>query len=198
MRASIGISVVLLPLFAACGGSVEGSGGGATTSKTSTSSSTADGGSGGAGTGGGLPAGKCRSGADCKLPASCLPPGAGAGCGVCNTPPSPCMADGDCAAMGASAICEPAQCACNGEKVCVQGCVSSASCDPGQTCGPDHRCHTTVCAQQIDCTVNFLCPPVLNAHCERRTCTVDPECDVGYCVQGLCYEVPGDCTLPAP
>lgn len=196
MRASIGISVISLLALASCGGSVGGTGGNATTSKTTTSGSGGSGGSGGEGSGGGLPEGKCRTIADCKIGLeTCAPPGSPTGCGTCFMPPSQCTTDAEC---GGTMICETAHCACNGEKSCVEGCTSSAACGVGESCDADHRCHPVVCAQQIDCPVNFLCPPILSARCERRACKVDPECDVGYCVEGACYDVPGSCAAPVP
>lgn len=208
MRASIGTFMLValaggalaVSAFAGCGGTTVGTGGGATTSTTSTTGTggKSTGGSGGMGTGGGLPEGKCRLGEDCKGGEQCLPPGTPAGCGACITPPSQCTNDAECAAMGASTICDPAHCACQGEKTCQVGCTSSASCGVGETCEADHRCKPSICAQQIDCPVNFICPPTFNSRCERRTCKVDPECDVGYCVEGYCFDVPGNCTLPVP
>jgi hypothetical protein len=205
MRASIGtfmlVGIVLAgSSFAACGGTTVGTGGAATTSETTTTTSTGTGGTstgtGGAGDGGGLPVGKCRDAEDCKGGEQCLPPGTTPGCGTCIDPPNPCNADADCGAMGA--ICVPAQCACQGEKTCQPGCTSSSTCGVGETCEPDYHCRPSICAQQIDCPVNFLCPPTLNSRCERRTCKVDPECDVGYCVEGFCFDVPGNCTPPVP
>lgn len=197
MRASIGISVLVLVALAGCGGSVDGTGGSGTTTK-SGEGGKASGGSGGMGTGGSSEGGKCHKQLDCGNGETCLPPGSPDACGTCLVPPATCNSDAECAANGPASICEPAHCACSGQKSCTDGCTSSASCGVGESCEADHRCKPSVCAQQLDCPTNFLCPPVLDSRCTRRTCTVDPECDVGYCVEGFCYDVLGQCTPPVP
>lgn len=211
MRVWLGLSVITLAGFAplvGCssgGGGTGGAGGGTTsstttssTSSTSSSSSTTTTGTGGAGGGGGLPAGKCRTSADCSGGAQCAPPGAVMPCGNCYNGASECATDADCTAQSATAICDPIPCACSGQTKCMEGCTADAACGPGQSCGADHRCAPKSCAQQLDCPTNFLCPPVNQSHCERRTCSVDAECDVGYCVAGACFDMPGTCTLPVP
>ncbi|APR84640.1 Hypothetical protein A7982_09989 [Minicystis rosea] len=80
----------------------------------------------------------------------------------------------------------------------MAGCSTNADCSAGLACGTDHRCAPAVCAQQLDCPKNFLCPPVADAKCERKKCSVDPECDEGYCVEGSCFGDPGTCLKPAP
>lgn len=200
MHASYGISAALLTIALGfgCAGSTDTTTGGAGGKATSsgTGGATASGGNGGSG---GLPEGKCRASTDCKVMTDgCVPPGSKLPCGACFDPPDTCQSDADCAAGGPSSICETAQCACNGEKACTPGCTSAVTCGTGEDCGSDHRCAPRSCAQQLDCPINFRCPPVNNSHCERRSCKVDPECDQGYCVEGLCYDLLGDCTPPVP
>ncbi|MFT3766650.1 MAG: hypothetical protein QM820_14215 [Minicystis sp.] len=188
-----------LAAAAGCGSSTAGTGGAGGGTSSSSSSSTATVGSGGSGGNpNGLPEGKCRHGSDCKGGAQCLPPGQAMPCGTCFNGPDECGSDSECTATGPTAICDPVPCACSGQKHCVAGCSANTDCEPGKSCGADHRCAPSECAQQLDCPTNFVCPPIMQPKCERRKCSVDPECDVGYCVEGSCFDVPGTCILPAP
>jgi hypothetical protein len=172
-------------LAAACGGASMLETGG-----TSTSSA---GGTGSAG--GGLAHGQCRAMSDCKdstFTEVCLQPGAFLCGGPCDPmPPPTCAGDADCAAEGAAAICTVPPCACPKQPTCTQGCASDATCGAGETCGPTHRCAPTACVSASDCPVNFACA---EAACHRIVCTDDAPCN-GYCVDGLCFDTPGTCSM---
>lgn len=188
------LAAALLAIVAACdGGDGGGQGGaGATGGQGGAGASTGQGGAGGA-----LQPGQCRSDADCD-PASaesCFPPGASVGCGACLTPDMVCADDTECANPGE--ICEPAQCACNGEKTCVPGCVDASTCAVGEACEA-LRCVAKPCSGGADCPANFGC--VMNAIgmvCARLACADDAACD-GTCVLGSCHDMPGTCSPPVP
>lgn len=180
-------------VFSAC--SDGGTGGGTGTSSSSSSGQgTGGGGNGGGGQGGaGLMPGECRSDADCDGNAeSCLPPGVFPGCGACMNVDMPCTDDTMC--MGANEICEPAQCACGGEKVCKLGCLSNMECGIGQVCEM-LRCTGKPCVNDMDCPTNYACGQ--NQRCDRKACAADADC-LGFCVENFCYEQAGACVLPVP
>jgi len=138
----------------------------------------------------------CSSDAQCTTgTAFCAPPGASAGCGVCNMDPSDCAADADCKPHGATMICEPITCTCIGAKACVAGCTQDSQCGgPGLVCDlTSSRCVAKPCATDDQCPDNFHCG---GTACARTTCATDLDCD-GYCVNGACYEQTGQCTPPA-
>jgi hypothetical protein len=142
-----------------------------------------------------LAKGKCRGDGDCDPMRAerCLPPGAHPGCGACRKIPDPCFADADCKAMGASFICDPAQCACGGESECQMGCTKNGDCAFYQYCGPTSRCENAGCKKDADCPANFTCAQ----RCTRKACTSDGDCR-DWCVLGLCQEMPGSCMPPVP
>lgn len=188
-------AVALLAIVAACdGGDGGGQGGaGATSGQGGAGATTGQGGAGG----GGLQPGQCRSDADCN-PASaesCFPPGASPGCGACLIPDMVCADDTACTNPGE--ICEPAQCACNGEKTCVPGCADASTCAVGQACEA-LRCVAKPCAGAADCPDNFDCAAGASGmRCARRACMNDAGCD-GTCVLGSCHDMPGTCSPPVP
>jgi hypothetical protein len=186
MRNPLSFALLALPIVIAlltamgCSGGATGSSG--------------TGGAGGSGSGGSLPAGQCRSQQDCAGPqASCVAPGTPMGCGVCVVPPNTCLSDDACLQAGPTSICEPAECACSGQKVCTPGCTGDAECGPAEACTTGHRCEIKACAAAADCPDNFGCT---SGHCARKACSTDAECK-GTCVLGTCQEQPGYCQEPA-
>jgi hypothetical protein len=123
----------------------------------------------------------------------CQAPGESFGCPVCDTPLNACTADPQCADAGATAICEPASCACHGERTCVAGCSSDAQCPAGEVCGANHRCAAKPCSTDVACPTDFSCMP--GAGCQRKRCLRDADCSFA-CVKGACYDRPGTCVTP--
>lgn len=109
------------------------------------------------------------------------------------TPPETCQNDVDCPAQQ---ICEPGQCVCNGEKICLPGCGGNGDCAPHEACEA-LRCVGKPCVADPDCPANFACGPTAEPRCARKPCSADAEC-AGTCVLGACYEKPGACTPPVP
>lgn len=128
------------------------------------------------------------SGVECPV---CVAPG-GAACGGPPPPPAGCATDADC--LGATNyICEAAPCS---NRQCIAGCIADTDCAPSEVCGDDHRCAPAPCSGDADCHPNRVCSS--DGHCHRRSCTLSSECCTqsncgGYCVNNLCYEVPGTC-----
>jgi hypothetical protein len=144
------------------------------------------------------PGSACWSQADCMASnlsfLTCVAPGETTGCGACMTPAQTCVADSECAAQGATSICEVAVCACAGQKVCTPGC-ETRGCATWQTCGSDHRCAPKACSPgDSTCPADFACGSA--GGCARKSCTSDDECSVA-CVKGRCYDAAGVCRAPA-
>lgn len=188
---AIGVFAALLAGACSDGGTGGGTGGGSSSSSSSSGQGMGGGGGGGGGTV--LMPGQCRVDADCTGPAeSCLPPGVSPGCGACMNVDMPCADDMACA--GANEICEPAQCACGGEKVCKLGCLSDMECGNGQACEM-LRCVGKPCMDDTVCPMNYGCSA--DKRCARKPCSSDGDCQ-GICVQGACYDKAGTCTPPVP
>lgn len=136
----------------------------------------------------------CEKLADCTDTTSCLPPLATAGCGACNQDPGNCTNDAMCKPQGASMICEPIACSCDGKQACVAGCISDSTCGEGQQCDfASARCVPRMCDAANACPEDFDCTAT---GCARRTCTEDLECD-HFCVEGQCFSGRGECVPPA-
>lgn len=147
-----------------------------------------------------LPASACTSERACRGGELCLAPGEPRGCGVCRRPDpmEVCQSDAECKARGASLICVPGTCVCNGERVCVVGCLAQADCPEGTYCAAGNRCAPRPCALPDDCPRDFRCAiPDGGGRCERRACALSSDCP-SFCVKGQCYSAPGTCSLPAP
>jgi hypothetical protein len=124
----------------------------------------------------------------------------------------PCTTDADCGQSGI--ICTTVECACNGGTYCQPGCMSDSACAEGEVCsqggGPGKfHCIPAPCSGPgTGCGLLFDCKPagcsaVASPCCQRRTCGVDADCHVknappAYCVDGLCYDSPGQCLPPPP
>jgi hypothetical protein len=105
-------------------------------------------------------------------------------------PPDECADDSTCAPDGSAWICEPVG-HCQSRE-CVVGCTDDDECSEWELCGTDHRCIPKPCpADPMEgfCAANHLC---VDGYCARRTCATSSDCD-GYCVKGVCYELPGNC-----
>ena len=136
----------------------------------------------------------CGEQADCPDTTACAPPGAAFGCGACNIEPNTCDDDAACKAGGASQICVPITCSCDGNKACADGCIDDTTCGEGEACDlAANRCRARTCEDAADCPANFDCA---NQRCTRARCTDDDACD-GYCVEGSCYSARGECRPPA-
>jgi len=119
---------------------------------------------------------------------ACRRPDAPLGCGICFNPPeeSTCPDDDAC---DPGSICEPIRCACSGQRACVPGCTSDVDCGEGLACGDDARCAPRSCAEGRPCPDNFSC---VAEQCQRTSCDASASCS-GYCVDGACYDQPGEC-----
>jgi len=122
---------------------------------------------------------------------TCYAPGRMA-CGGPAPPPATCATDADCT-TATNLICDVPPC---GNKQCIAGCIADSDCAPSEVCGSDHRCAPAPCTGDSDCHPNRRCDS--DGHCVRRSCTLSSECCTasdcgGYCVDNLCYEVPGTC-----
>jgi len=60
---------------------------------------------------------------------------------------------------------------------------------------PEDRLEPKPCAGAADCGPNFECTP--EGACARHRCVSTTHCE-GYCVNGLCYDAPGECGYPLP
>jgi hypothetical protein len=133
----------------------------------------------------------CGAQADCIETTSCAAPGSDFPCGSCNQDPGNCTDDAMC---GATMICEPIACSCDGNKACVQGCIADRDCTEDQACDlATARCVARPCADDAGCPDNFRC---IAGSCARTTCSDDLDCD-GFCVEGSCFDGRGECRLPS-
>lgn len=154
--------------------------------------------------------GRCRTDADCdsgRTPSFCAPPDAPQTCGICFRPERTCGTDADCASTPEAPVCAPSRtpCLCEpGVGECMPRCDAAGTtqaCDPvTQQCdGATGLCVTRRCARPEDCPVNFRCGLDADpATCGRMACSWDPDCDVGWCVRGACYDQPGTCDFMKP
>ncbi|HVR18678.1 MAG TPA: hypothetical protein VMS65_03245, partial [Polyangiaceae bacterium] len=142
-----------------------------------------------------LPEDACTNERPCLgrfAPARCIGP-EDRECGGPAPPPDECSEDADCVAIGDPVICEPnGHC---GMRQCVPGCLSDGDCGQGTVCGSGHRCEPKPCTNAAACGPNFEC--TLEGLCERHRCLSTTNCE-GYCVNGRCYDAPGQCRYPLP
>ncbi|MBM4344577.1 MAG: hypothetical protein FJ100_14525 [Deltaproteobacteria bacterium] len=145
--------------------------------------------------------GQCTAEVGCKNAMMCIAPGESIGCGMCMKVETSC--DSDAACNPPDTICKPLKCACGGESTCQPGCKSTAECAEGFFCAPTGKCVEDVCkvtdppGADKSCKPNFVCKNPANPHCFRKQCQASSECE-GYCVKGLCYSAPGQCSYPPP
>jgi hypothetical protein len=128
---------------------------------------------------------------------ACVPPVAPPLCGgACNTESGNCTSDADCKPHGATLVCDPIACSCNGQMQCEPGCTDDTPCTPlGEVCDvATARCVAHACSQPSGCPANFDCT---GGSCMRRPCSSDLDCD-GYCVNGACFDQTGTCTPLVP
>jgi len=143
----------------------------------------------------GCPGAECCSAQEqCLNGATCTPPGAPFGCGPCNTQPGDCTTDSECKATSAIGICQPIQCTCTDQKMCVDGCFSDDQCSEAEQCDfATARCVARQCANDDGCPAAFICT---GGTCARAPCSSDEQCD-GFCVLGQCFASGhGICQLP--
>jgi hypothetical protein len=203
-------SFLLTLMLAGCGGD-DGSTSTTTTTGDSTAASTvadstvtptsgtSGGTSGGtgttAGTTGGLPAGSCRTDADCDDIENCARPGSVecSGATFCDLDGPPCLDDAECGGTpDAPQICVPDPCC--PDSICQPGCVDAGDCGLAQACGDDGRCVAASCDMQVPCPPNYTCE---QGTCAVTTCESDAPCD-GFCVVGQCSVGLGTCSAPKP
>lgn len=112
----------------------------------------------------------------------------------------PCLADKDCPSEKphcAASVCA----ACVSNDHCATGICSGGACAPGcgaqapcldslTACGATQRCEALECQADTECPTNAVC---LQGLCVRRSCATDEDCDLGNCVNGLCFETLGRC-----
>jgi hypothetical protein len=136
----------------------------------------------------------CSTQEQCTNGTSCVPPGTQLGCGACNSMPGDCTSDAECKARDPRLICQPIQCACEDQKMCVDGCVSDDECGDAEQCDfATSRCVARQCGGDPDCPAAFRCDA---GRCARATCTTDTDCD-GFCVLGQCFAgARGTCEPP--
>jgi hypothetical protein len=147
--------------------------------------------------------GPCSTEQACKnFP--CLAPGQSPGCGICKKGEGNCATDADCKSAGPKFICKPVPCSCDGATMCVAGCEGDDACKMGEFCAPTGNCVPLVCKKLGDtdqsCPANFTCANASNPKCQRKPCTNSGDCAKwsGTCVNGLCYDKPGQCMPPPP
>ena len=151
----------------------------------------------------------CGRDADCDTHQFCRAPGAFLGCGVCIDPPviddnfTRCTTDDDCADSPNTPRCDPLgdatdTCpACEGEVfVCFQpACATDDECETSEMC-EQHRCRGRQCTQDGHCPTTHRCAASADVRrCQRRACTAATDCGDGFCVNRLCYDESGRCTL---
>ncbi len=147
------------------------------------------------GTTGSLPAGACRTSADCEDFEDCtwggtVQCGGATGCALNG---EACVDDPSCGGTPESPqIC--VQDPCCGMGVCRPGCLTDMDCGLAQSCGADARCTAASCDMQTPCPANYGCAANI---CGPVACTGDAECD-DYCVFGFCSAALGICVAPAP
>ncbi len=145
--------------------------------------------------------GQCTTEFNCKNAMMCIAPGESIGCGMCFKPENTCDSDAGC--NPPATICKPLKCACSGESTCQPGCKAASDCAEGFFCAPTGKCVEDVCkitdppGADKSCKPNFVCKNPANPHCFRKECTASTECE-GFCVKGLCYSAPGQCSYPPP
>jgi len=154
-----------------------------------------------------LPEGRCRQPEDCRDPmAFCLAPGSPPTCGICFRVEEPCANDADCLADPLAPVCGPSRrpCLCEpGAMECQPRCDDPTfplPCAPvTEQCDPaTGHCEPRICQGPEDCPVNHRCPVMDAPRCQRLSCGKDGDCDVGFCVLGLCHPEPGTCDFPKP
>ena len=152
------------------------------------------GGAAGMGGAGGFGA-HCTADDDCGQTFFCYAPGVFHCSGKCPVGSTACATDADCAPDAGSAapsVCVDVPCGCSPSRACQPGCLTSADCEEGMTCGADHHCTRTVCSPSVGgCPANFACSEGL---CIRQSCGTDADC-AGGCVANKCYSAAGICQL---
>lgn len=152
----------------------------------------------------------CSGDHDCDARQFCREPGAFLGCGMCIEPPViddnfiRCTTDDDCADSPDKPRCEPLgdathTCpACEGEvSVCFQpACATDDECEASEVC-EQPRCFGRRCVQDDECPATHQCASGVGnvRRCQRRACTEATDCGDGFCVNRLCYDEVGRCTL---
>jgi len=146
--------------------------------------------------------GPCRSSGDCCSGASCISPGAITCGGACPPPPldqcdaqHPCQAGENCVETPAP----PCACMPGPVRVCQPPCTAT-SCGNEEICNTDGGCQARLCTDGYVCPSDATCSPANgDVHgCVLKSCSADPDCPTGYCIDGWCQSSLGHCQLPVP
>jgi hypothetical protein len=121
-----------------------------------------------------------------------------------------CVVGSICGATGCAAQCG-ADTDCDTGMVCIGGCCpycapacTSTSCAEGQRCNEANgRCERIPCDEGGPaCPVNTRCTAdpagTAGGSCVPLSCTIDGDCDCGACIDGRCWDRPGQCCPPLP
>ena len=163
---------------------------------------------------------QCRTASDCPSGRVCV----SSTLRCCNMPSTACEAACTATSCGstercnAAGHCETFPCAagfkCPAATVCSTGatgadangcapqpCTAGYACADGFQCaagtaGADaHGCAPQPCSQ-TGCPINFVCQPTATSGgCTTKTCSVDGDCDCGFCIQGYCANRLNACAL---
>src|SRR5262249_9116900 len=107
----------------------------------------------------------CSTQSQCQGATTCATPDTPVACGACNPDRSTCATDADCKPNGASLICDPIACSCDGNTACTPGCVDDTTCAEGTRCDVSTaRCVAISCVVASDCPGDFDCS---DATCTR-------------------------------
>jgi hypothetical protein len=146
----------------------------------------------------------CSQSSDCAAGGTCV--SSVMGCPQCEyrkceyppPPPPKCTQDPD--SCGTEARCQSdGTCAA---LLCTAGysCLTGSRCNVSSARANEHGCELIPCNDGWACDENSRCtaPDDKTSHgCKVMSCTVDDDCDCGYCVNGSCLSNLGTCTQPA-
>ena len=99
-------------------------------------------------------------------------------------------------------VCSPGATGADANGCAPQPCTAGYACAAGFQCaagtaGADaHGCAPQPCSQ-TGCPINFVCrTTATSGGCTAKTCSVDGDCDCGFCIQGFCANRLNACALP--
>ena len=102
----------------------------------------------------------------------------------------------------AATVCSPSATGADGNGCAPQPCTAGYACAGGFQCavgtvGADpHGCAPQPCSQ-TGCPINFVCrTTATSGGCTTKTCSVDGDCDCGFCIQGFCANRLNACVMP--
>jgi len=104
-----------------------------------------------------------------------------------------CTPDAD---QGTTFTCEPLSCT-DASYDCPEG----WRCAPDSTSKDEHECERILCneADAPPCPSNTACAEFSTTYlCRPLRCTTRADCECGVCIDGECYDQPGQCTIAFP